>query len=241
MYRIRSRFYKKEDMVFISHLDLIRLFDRAFRRANIPVSYSQGFNPHPIMAFATALGIGVSSEGEYIDIQLDRKVEANDFRDKLNEVLPEGLKLIKSAYIDASEESLMAAICRSVYIVKAPLIQEADLNIVEKQLKTFLNLDEIIEVKEAKKGNKRRHKSKQYREVNIRDLIYSIDIFSKGEKEVIFKMELAAGSKGNLKPEVALKKFAEFTKIPLDLENIRIHRLDLLMEKDGKYISPLDV
>ena len=118
MITMRSRFHKKDDMIFISHLDLIRVFERAIRRANIPVAYTQGFNPHPIIAFATALGVGVASEGEYIDVKLYDKISSEIFMNKLNSVLPAGLKIIKSKIITGKAKSLMSVICSSTYLVK---------------------------------------------------------------------------------------------------------------------------
>ncbi len=238
MNRIRSRFYKKDDLVFISHLDLVRVFERAMRRGSIPISYTQGFNPHPIMAFATALGIGVSSEGEYIDIQLDDKLLPEVFMEKLNSVLPEGLKITQSAYIPSSEDSLMSLIKRSVYIVKVQISVDVDNNELKNKIKEFLSLDEIIETKEKKKKHK--NDKPKFQETNIREGIYQLDILSHDNNEIIFKMNLAAGSEKNLKPEVVIKKLAEITELPINPESVRVHRLELLKEQQGELVSIME-
>lgn len=238
MYRMRSRFYKKDDLVFISHLDLVRVFERAMRRGNIPISYSQGFNPHPIMAFATALGIGVSSEGEYIDVQLDKEVEPEEFMNKLNTVLPDGLRLIHSAYISSSEDSLMSVIKRSVYIAKAKMTGAVAKEELEDKVKHFLNLTEIIETKEKKKKHK--NDKPKFQETNIREGIYQLDILSFENNEIIFKMNLAAGSEKNLKPEIVIKKITEITELPINLESVRVHRLELLKEQEGDFVSIME-
>ena len=80
-------------MRFVSHLDIQRLLQRAFRRADIPLSYSQGFNPHPQLSFATALSTGYTSDAEWVDVKLDKNMEAGDFLDKVNHVMPEGFAL----------------------------------------------------------------------------------------------------------------------------------------------------
>ncbi len=238
MNRLRSRFYKKDDLVFISHLDLVRVFERAMRRGNIPISYTQGFNPHPIMAFATALGIGVSSEGEYIDIQLDERLSPEDFMQKLNSVLPEGLKIMQSAYIPSSEDSLMSLIKRSIYIVKGQVNVNVDRAELEDKIQEFLSLDEIIEIKEKKKKHK--NDKPKFQETNIREGIYQFDILSYDNYDIIFKMNLAAGSEKNLKPEVVIKKLAEITKLPINLESVRVHRLELLKEQMGDLVSIME-
>ena len=238
MFRMRSRFYKKDDLVFISHLDLVRVFERAMRRGNIPISYSQGFNPHPIMAFATALGIGVSSEGEYIDVQLDKQMEPEEFMNKLNSVLPEGLRLIQSAYIASSEDSLMSVIKRSVYVVKAKMTGSVAKEELESKVKHFLSLTEIIETKEKKKKHK--NDKPKFQESNIREGINLLDILSFENNEIILKMNLAAGSEKNLKPEIVIRKIAEITELPINLESVRVHRLELLKEQTGDFVSIME-
>ncbi|QIB26274.1 TIGR03936 family radical SAM-associated protein [Caloranaerobacter azorensis] len=114
---IRVRFSKKDDMKYISHLDLMRLFQRAFRRADIPVKYSQGFNPHPKFSLATALPIGVTSDGEYMDVELENDIDKDEFINRINDVLPDGIKILSGKYIKTSK-SLMSLIEWSDYIIE---------------------------------------------------------------------------------------------------------------------------
>ncbi len=164
---MRSRFYKKGDMVFISHLDLIRIFERATRRADIPIDYTQGFNPHPIMAFATALGVGVASEGEYIDMQLSNNMDNELFMKKLNNVLPDGLKIIKSKIITDNAKSLMSIIRSSTYLVKLrtkKLLSETDM---KQHIDNLLDRKVIVELKQKKQRRGRKNRKPEFREVNI--------------------------------------------------------------------------
>lgn len=240
MITVRSRFYKKGDMVFISHLDLIRVFERAIRRANIPVDYTQGFNPRPIMAFAIALGVGVTSEGEYIDIQLSQKISANDFKEKLNNVLPEGLKIIKSVLIDNKEKSLMSVITSSTYIVKLKSKKIVCKDTVEEYINEFLNNESIIQLKKKKNKSRKKRRKPEYREINIRPMIKSIKVFDINNDEIILKMHLAAGSESNLKPEIVVDKLCELINLSIELNNTRIQRIDLFKEKDRSNLTPLD-
>ncbi len=237
---MRSRFYKKGDMVFISHLDLIRVFERAIRRADIPVAYTQGFNPHPIMAFATALGIGVASEGEYIDIKLSDNMSSELFMNELNSVLPEGLKIIKSKVITNKAKSLMSIICSSTYLVKLKtkkLLNETD---IKQHIKNLLDREVIIELRQKKQRRGHRSRKPEFREIDIRPFIKSIELFSLSGQEVLLKMHLAAGSRGNLKPEVVVDKLHELTDLPIEQYETRVKRLDLFVDREDKFITPLD-
>ncbi|MDI9476802.1 MAG: TIGR03936 family radical SAM-associated protein [Natronincolaceae bacterium] len=237
---MRSRFYKKDEMVFVSHLDLIRIFERAIRRANIPVAYTQGFNPHPIMAFATALGVGVASEGEYIDIQLTDNMNGELFMDKLNDVLPEGLKIIESRIIADKAKSLMSIICSSTYLVKLKakeLLNEAD---IKQCIENLLDREEIIEVKQKRQRRGRRSSDSGFKQINIRPLIKNIELVSLDKYEVLLKMHLAAGSRGNLKPETVVQKLCELTDLSIEQYETRVKRLDLFIDKDNEFLTPLD-
>jgi len=243
MMTIRSRFHKKGDMVFISHLDLVRVFERAIRRANIPVGYTQGFNPRPMMSFATALSLGVASDGEYMDIQLSEELDADSFTDRLNNVLPEGLKVIKSLVISNKGQSLMSIIASSTYLVKLKMNDILSKEYIEEYIKEFLDSDSIIEMKEKKDKKKKSYgkkKKPEFQEINIRPLIKDITLFSIDNLNVILKMHLATGSQGNIKPEVVIRKLYEFKDLPLEIEEIRIQRLDLFKEKNGECVTPLE-
>jgi len=231
MYKMRSKFYKKEDMVFISHLDLLRVFERAMRRAKIPIAYTQGFNPHPIMAFATALGLGISSDAEYIDITLYESVDENVFMDRVNKVLPEGLKLVKSKDVSIKEDSLMSIVKSSSYLVRFILNEKMDKNIFEEKLKEFENLDTIIIKKEKRKRKGNRWINK-VQEIDIKESIHSIELAQIEDMEVMLRMKLTAGEVGNIKPEIVLEELANHVNINYNKDSLRIHRINLLNESE---------
>lgn len=240
---IRSRFYKKEDMIFISHLDLIRVFERTMRRANIPMAYTQGFNPHPIMSFATALGVGVSSDAEYIDIRLDQKISLEVFMDRLNQALPQGLKIIRSQYIDKDEKSLMAIVDASIYLVEIDLFENIEKQVIESKIQSFLELEEILEIKEKKqkKGKGYRGKSKvQIQKNNIREGIIEMELLKKHGNKIVIKCMLITGSKGNLRPEIVIFKLKELSDLPMNIDSLRVHREELLKKQGEKYLRLLE-
>ena len=116
--RIIARFSKKEDARFVSHLDIQRLFGRAFSRAGIPVAYSQGFNPHPVLAFATALSTGVTSDAEWLDVKLERDLTDEAFMSALNPTLPAGFEIREAIAVDDKLPSLSALLASAAYDVR---------------------------------------------------------------------------------------------------------------------------
>src|SRR3712207_6843302 len=109
---MRVKFTKTGDMIYISHLDVQSLFQRAFRRAGIKLSYSQGFNPHPKMSYGNALALGVESHGEYVDIDIEEYIPENELMDRINNQLPDGIRFIKCLK-RRSEERRVGKECRS--------------------------------------------------------------------------------------------------------------------------------
>ena len=89
--RIIAALHEKGRAAYLSHLDMQRTLQRSLRRADMPLQYSQGFNPHPLMAFAGALSTGFESEREWFDVRLDGEIAPADFEARLNAVLPEGM------------------------------------------------------------------------------------------------------------------------------------------------------
>jgi len=94
MYRVNFNFTKKGLMIYISHLDLMRLFMRAMRRADLPLKMTEGFSPHPKLSIRRALKLGLESDGEDASVVLREQISPQEFRQRLQEQLPEGIKII---------------------------------------------------------------------------------------------------------------------------------------------------
>ena len=116
--RIIARFEKGEAVRFVSHLDIQRTFQRAFRRANIPLAYSQGFNPHPLLSFATALSLGYTSEAEWFDVKLAQDMCSDAFRDAVNAVLPGGFRILEAAAAAEGLSALTALMAAASYTIR---------------------------------------------------------------------------------------------------------------------------
>ena len=116
----RVRFEKTGMLKFIGHLDILRTFQRAFRRAEVPLQYSLGFNPHPLLSFANPLGLGMTSEDEYADITLDREMSNEEILTRMNEQLPAGLKVLEVVDLPEHAPTVMSIVTASEYIITLP-------------------------------------------------------------------------------------------------------------------------
>ncbi len=96
MQRISVKYTKGEEIKFISHRDLMRTFQRAVRRADIPIAYSQGFNPHMKISWGNALKVGQSSSGELAQLQIDGWIKPAELMARLNRHLPKGLEILEA-------------------------------------------------------------------------------------------------------------------------------------------------
>lgn len=228
---IRLKFSKKKDMIYISHLDLMRLLQRVFRRAGIKMEYTQGFNPQPKMSFATALALGTESDSEYMDIELAEDIEIDELIERLNENLPDGIEMLGGVE-KTDKASIMSLIEWGTYEVEADLKKDYTEEEIQKEIDKFLQLDEIIDIKEKKKKKKIIR-----REVNIRDLIKNLELISAEDGEVKFFMFLKTGSNGNLKPETVIKKIEEYTDLEMETDYPRVYRKELLIEENNKIVN----
>jgi radical SAM-linked protein len=117
MQRLRIKYCRGEEVKFISHLDMMRLWQRAFARAGIPLAYSEGFSPHPQMSLAVPLAVGVTSDAELMDIQCTKNVPSHIFTASVNQQLPEGVEIIETMAIGLEQPSLPAQVKFAEYRV----------------------------------------------------------------------------------------------------------------------------
>jgi len=133
MYRLRVRFKREQEVKFISHLDLIRLWQRALHRAGIPLAYSEGFSPHPRISVAAPLPLGVTSEAELMDISLSQLVSPHFFTTALSQQLPPGIEILQVYQIAPNQPSLQSQVRYVEYRVTVETEQEA------KDIKSAIN------------------------------------------------------------------------------------------------------
>ncbi|WP_110461240.1 TIGR03936 family radical SAM-associated protein [Ruminiclostridium sufflavum] len=232
MVNIRAKFKRGDEVKFISHLDLMKVFERAIRRAKLPIAYSQGFNPHPGMVFGLPLSVGVTSEAEYGEFEItDDSISVNEFADRLNAQLPQGLGIL-SVKARRSKENIMATIAASEYSVVVGTKSECTEKNIKSSIQKYLAQNEIVVKKRTKSGMK---------DTNIKDMIYdlSFELQPCGTFNIIkFNMLVSAGSKANLKPDLLIASFFDYLKLDYDID--RIHRTKLFVKAQDQLLDPMD-
>jgi len=226
--RLIAKHSKEDRIKYISHLDMMRTFQRAIRRAALPVAFTQGFSPHPKIAFASALPVGLTSEGEYLDIIMESDIEPEEFDARLNFASPSGIKIMQSAKIDPKHPSLMSVIERASYRIFMPVFVEE----FAERTEAFLNQPYVLVTKE---------KSDTMQYVNIRPLIHWVKLNSSDVSEQTLDVMLNSGSKSNLKPQIFADALLDFLKVDRKFFNHKIHRLDMFLVRNEKLVTPLDL
>lgn len=183
-------------MKFVGHLDTMRYFQKAIRRAELPVAFSGGYSPHMIMSFAAPLGVGTTSMGEYFDMELTEKVPTAEIEDCLNAVMVEGITISSARQVeDGKASTAMALVAAADYFVAFRPGKEPCGNWQEK-LADFLAQKEITVTKKTKRSEKT---------VDIRPFIYQMEACDSG----VF-MQLASASSNYTKPELVMDTFVRW-------------------------------
>lgn len=224
MYKVRIKFSKIGLLKYISHLDTMRLWRRAFQKAGIPVEMSQGFNPHPKFSMAQALGIGVESYGEYLDVELSSKIELEEMKMKMNQVLPGALRVIQIAYIGEKEKPGMSVVAASSYRVQIKW-KEAESEF-QRKLMDYLGQEEIKLTQKRKKDGRW-----QYKEKDIRQGILSCEKKGIFEDMLLMDVLLSTGSKLNIRIDDFVKTLCQYFEMEEDC--IHAVRTELFQEKEG--------
>ena len=270
MSKIRVKFTRVGDVKYISHLDLMKFFDRALRRANIPIAYSQGFNPHPQMVFGLPLAVGTTSEAEFADFQLASEMKPEEFMAALNAQLPEGMRITKASILN-SKDNIMKVIAAASYEVSCTLNNKFGFSEISQIVNNFMRQPSIVAEKEAKGKVKL---------VDIKPLIIDIRVVSAesdSSLESCFsvetnnnkvnknaelnngnnmnntnEMEYSKANKVNVKISMLLKAGNEANIKPgiviaalnnicnINLMVTGIHRTGLYVLNKGAFIDPLD-
>ncbi len=203
--KLRVTFSKKDRARYISHLDLNRTMQRAFKRANIPVWYTEGFNPHAYIMFPLALSLGVESECEIMDFNITEQMDFDVIKSRLNSVLPQGLQIIKVAV----QEQKHTAIALSEY--KLCIKGDMETPELNESFDEFLKSDKIeIEKKTKKKG------------INLIDIKPYINIIEKEISDTGLELviHLPAGTQTNINPSLVIEAFENISKLQVEIVNI---------------------
>ena len=212
------KFTKEENIRYISHLDILRMFQRAVKRAELPVSYSCGFNPHMLIGFACALPTGALSMAEYAEIRLDRELDCGMIKERLNAVMPKGCRILGVKEIFEGYPSLMAVVSRAEYSIEIT-DRSAD-GLIAELVAAAAAASEITVNKKTKKGVK---------PTDIRGMIHNLD-YSEGAIHCV----LDAGNSVNLRPDTLMEYFSRGLEC---FPECRIIRTALYIAQGGEIID----
>ncbi len=225
--KVRIQFSKHGVMKFIGHLDIMRYFQKAMRRADVDIAYSGGYSPHQIMSFAAPLGVGLESDGEYLDIEVNSHNGAEHMKQALNAVMVDGIRILSVRMLPDQAKNAMASVAAAGYLVRFRKGYEPDFD-YQGTLQDFYGQDTIPFVKQTKNSEI---------ELNLKPAIYELEI----RDEAVY-MLVDASSAGNIKPSMVMEAFYRFREKDLPEFALQITRTDTYtaIEEDGiKHFIPL--
>lgn len=247
--KARIKFSKTGSMRFIGHLDVMRYFQKAMRRAGVKASYSQGFSPHQLMSFTSPLGIGLSSDAEYLDITLEEGDAPQAMADRINAVLNDEIRVKGFTYIKDNAKPSMAALAACDYLIALKPGKNnkfADKEFTRKQIAGFLLQDKIEVLKKTKKLEKlidirpniyyMADSLSDYRKCISKELAEDESFCIDKECTGILYCGLAAGSVLNIKPGLVMEELCKYSGIEYNEFDYQMHRLEMYAEADEKLI-----
>lgn len=226
MSRYALVFSKKGYIRYISHLDMLRLFKRAFRRAGIRLAYSHGFNPHPKMGFAQPLSLGYEASREMLEFETECRYPEEDIRIALNDILPEGIRVNGVAILPDKGKSLAACVNSAVYRISFPVPYYA--KEYAALTDAFLSQDEILVEKKQKKR-------KTTHMVNIRGKIREMIPVPDENERLVIVLNCDCGSGSNLSPELLLQAYLHYIGSSVLRHEIDVSRESLSLSVDYSF------
>jgi radical SAM-linked protein len=206
-------FTRTAPLKYLSHLDMIRLFERIFRLAGLPLAYSEGFNPRPRFSLAVPMAVGMTSADEHLEVILTKIISVPEIIKKLKDQLPEQgieiktLELSKNKGLKVSrlKYDVVLKSCTSSYVE------------ITKKVEEFSRAETVLIIKTNKRGS---------REIDIRPRVFSLELGASAEyPDVLFKMEIAATSEAYTKPDDVLNALS------IEHEYVQVHREKIIFDK----------
>lgn len=220
--KVRIKFSKTGVIKYIGHLDLMRYFQKAFRRTDYKVKYSGGFSPHMIMSFAQALGVGVESHGEYFDVELEDGQDLTDLVKDLNVQMVDGIRVLGAKVLPETAGNAMASVAASDYNI----IFDRENPITDEIIAAYEDALEIPYTKTTKTGDTT---------FNIKEFVFALKKIEGGVNFVI-----AASSSGNIRTQYILEVLAELGHFSLEDHPYHVFRNDLYLRNNKGDLVPLD-
>lgn len=221
MQTLRILYTKESYMRFLGHLELMKLFERVFRFNNLPLKFSEGFNPIPRLTFASPLSVGYSSKSEIMEVILNSEISIEQVK---NIKFPNGIKVLDAQFVNC-KHSLMSKLEYAEYILKVEYDSRVEQLPFKEWTESFVNEKEIFYEKKTKRGT--------MKAVNAIEQIQDMKLLYNEDNDVVFKVLLQTGSNGSLNPEKLIEIFGSHYKLNQKVVNIDVERLGLYFTKNG--------
>lgn len=230
---LRVKFTKENYLRYIGHLDLIRLFQRCFSRAGIKLNYSQGFSPRPKFSIANPLSLGVESIEEYMDIDLLKEIDIEEFIIKMNQVLPVDIRILEAAY-PKETKSVSAIIDLALYEIKCKTSITINKEDLSRIVNSWVENQEII-ISRIRK----RKKNKILIQENIKSLIKDVEVVDVADNSILINALLSSSENGTLRPLDFIEAMNRDNNLGIDIETVMLKRLGLYIEGKNNIYKPM--
>ena len=210
MSKIRLCYTQGEEVKFISHLDFLRTMTRTLRRAELPVKYSEGFNPHMVMTIGLPLSVGTTSVCDCLDVEFTQDMDTEEIKERINSCTPRGI------YV---REVKKAEGLKPLFQIDSALYETYFTTDISIDVNEYIKKDEILIEKKSKR---------KVNEVNIKDFIRNIEISSSDGVNHKLMLHINAGNFSNLKPELVIKSMENF--FGCNATNIKIERKEIYFD-----------
>ena len=228
MNKLRLKFTKNGPIKFIGHLDVMRYFQKAIRRANIDIKYSEGFSPHQVLSFAQPLSVGATSDGEYLDMTVNSMTDTKDICRRLNEGMNEGIEILAVVELPENAEKAMTSSAAAEYTVKFRDSLKPDFDWIT-MMEEYLKKDKLPAMKKTKSGEK---------EIDMKHMIYN---YSFDRENDSVSLLLSMSSVETLKVALLFENFYKSIEREFDPISLDIHRVDIYRqgEEEGRvFLEP---
>ena len=228
--KLRVKFSKHGSLKFIGHLDVMRFFQKAIRRSGIDIAYTTGFSPHQVMTFAAPLGVGLESNGEYMDIEVNSITSTKDVMDALNKQMVEGIEVLDVTILPDNAGNAMASVAAATYSIKFRESYKPDFP-YQAALDEFISKDEIIVTKKTKKSEST---------FDIKPYIYDCHIEEDG---ATISITVDASSSGNIKPSLVISALYAENNAEFDDMALLITREETytnIGDEDNRILVPMN-
>jgi radical SAM family uncharacterized protein/radical SAM-linked protein len=227
--RIRVWFGKKGQMALVSHLDLVRLFDRALRRAALPISFTGGFHPGPKISIANALSLGATSSGEIVDFELTREMSVDEFRERLVSQLPNDIPVYRVEEVDVKSPAATRLLEKAEYLITVGTSDEKSVDNWQQWIEAINNSQEIWSEKTTKSGKKQM--------IDLRDRLFDLTLESATDMPNSSAVLRYVGSCRNdgtkLSPDQIVSMLEQVAQQEFQL--LKVHRQQLMLVETPNY------